>query len=108
MLSKLYTDIGEVFSALELASLNKLTVSLLPSKKLIYIYFAGHFNLFRTRFRVDSPIETRVYVCTFEPLALNGTAAGNSNLKPTPFYWSVLHFNLEPRGECWGRVGSVW
>ena len=35
-LSKLYTDIGEVFFALELASLNKLTVSLLPSKKLTY------------------------------------------------------------------------
>ena len=37
VLSKLYTDIGEVFFALVLASLNKLTVSLLPSKKLMYI-----------------------------------------------------------------------
>ena len=37
VLSKLYTDIGEVFFALELTSLTKLTVSLLPSKKLKYI-----------------------------------------------------------------------
>jgi hypothetical protein len=37
ILSKLYTDIGEIFFALELASLNKLTLSLLPSKKLMYI-----------------------------------------------------------------------
>lgn len=37
VLSKLYTDIGEVIFALELDSLNKLTVSLLPSKRLINI-----------------------------------------------------------------------
>jgi hypothetical protein len=37
VLSKLCADIGEIFFALELASLNKLTVSLLPFKKLMYI-----------------------------------------------------------------------
>jgi hypothetical protein len=37
VLPKLYTDIAEVFFALELASLNKLTICLLPSKKLMYI-----------------------------------------------------------------------
>jgi hypothetical protein len=56
VLSNLYTDIAEIFFAFELASLNKPS----PIQK-TYVYSAQHFNSFRTRYRVHSPIETRVY-----------------------------------------------
>ena len=51
VLSKLYTDTEALF-ALELASLNRLLVSFSHPKSLCTVYFAEHFNLFRTRQRL--------------------------------------------------------